>query len=320
MAYTVSVVIPIYNAEKYIENCILSVARQTYKNFEVIIVNDGSPDRAADIAEHILKETSINYKRIDKPNGGQASARNAGIRIATGEFLVSIDADDCIWETFLFEMVEVMSKFPTEIAFADFQNTSPSKPLENPLYDKGVFALDREQAIRQFLTRSLLPVAAGLFIKRSFLHKYNLYFRDDALFGEDTLWVWDVMLAASGVVHVRKPLYNYVHHGESIMTSSNYDRVKQGYFAFARQKEKWVEAYPSDQQFISLILPRFALGIIHAACKLLNEKDFLTLCEDIAYRKHCHSLLMFPKIKIKIASIALLFSKKLFYIFIRKGA
>ena len=97
----VSIIIPIYNVENYLEQCIISVVHQTYKNLEIILVNDGSPDNSGKICDDFaLMDKRI--KVIHKMNGGLSSARNAGIDIAKGEYLGFVDSDDTI-EPFMYE-------------------------------------------------------------------------------------------------------------------------------------------------------------------------------------------------------------------------
>ena len=97
----VSIIIPIYNVENYLEQCIISVVHQTYKNLEIILVNDGSPDNSGKICDDFALMNK-RIKVIHKMNGGLSSARNAGIDIAKGEYLGFVDSDDTI-EPFMYE-------------------------------------------------------------------------------------------------------------------------------------------------------------------------------------------------------------------------
>ena len=95
MEKLISIVLPIYNVEKYIEKCMDSVLNQTYKNIEVILVDDGSPDRCPKICEEYAKKDN-RIKVVHKENGGLSDARNAGIKVANGEYITFIDSDDYI--------------------------------------------------------------------------------------------------------------------------------------------------------------------------------------------------------------------------------
>ena len=97
----ISIVVPIYNVEKYLKKCVESILNQTYKNFELILVDDGSPDRCGEICED-LKKKDLRIRVIHKENGGLSSARNAGIDVAKGEYIGFVDSDDYI-EPFMYE-------------------------------------------------------------------------------------------------------------------------------------------------------------------------------------------------------------------------
>ncbi len=97
----ISIIVPIYQVEKYIYDCMVSICNQTFKNFEVILVNDGSKDKSLDIAISILEKNKINFKVIEQKNMGQSVARNEGLKKAVGEWVVCIDSDDVITSDFL---------------------------------------------------------------------------------------------------------------------------------------------------------------------------------------------------------------------------
>ena len=93
-----SVIVPVYKVEKYLPNCIESVLNQTFSDFELILVDDGSPDSCPEICDS-YKEKDSRIKVVHKPNGGLASARRAGIKVAEGEYVYNLDSDDLIENT-----------------------------------------------------------------------------------------------------------------------------------------------------------------------------------------------------------------------------
>lgn len=105
----VSIIVPIYNVEKYLEECVDSILRQTYKNIEIILVDDGSPDKCGEICDNYSQKNNL-IKVVHKKNGGLSSARNAGLDIATGEYIMFIDSDDFIEQ----DMVEALLTLKAE--------------------------------------------------------------------------------------------------------------------------------------------------------------------------------------------------------------
>lgn len=116
-----SIIIPVYNAEKYLETCINSVLHQKYNNIEVLLINDGSTDSSANICEAFARRDS-RIKVIHKSNGGQSSARNVGINQCTGDYITFVDADDEVSSDIYVENLDIMQKNP-QIDFLQFPCT-----------------------------------------------------------------------------------------------------------------------------------------------------------------------------------------------------
>lgn len=111
----ITVIVPVFNVEAYIEDCITSILNQTYKNLEIIIVDDGSPDNSINLSKNITKGDN-RVKYIVKSNGGLSDARNTGLREATGEFVTFIDSDDYIAPTYVERLYDVLIETAAEIS------------------------------------------------------------------------------------------------------------------------------------------------------------------------------------------------------------
>ena len=110
----VSIIVPVYNVEKYINRCIDSILAQTFTDWECILVVDGSPDKSGEICdEYSARDSRIRV--IHKPNGGVSSARNVGINLATGEWITFVDSDDFIDADSLFSMVELTKHYDADL-------------------------------------------------------------------------------------------------------------------------------------------------------------------------------------------------------------
>ena len=115
----VSVIVPIYNVEKYLRKCVDSILNQTYKNLEIILVDDGSPDNCGNICdEYALSDSRIRI--IHKKNGGLSDARNAGLDIARGNYILFVDSDDYIDETMVEKLYEALEKEKAEMSLCSF--------------------------------------------------------------------------------------------------------------------------------------------------------------------------------------------------------
>ena len=112
---TISVIVPVFKAEKYIESCVSSILSQTYGDFELILVEDGSPDRSGEICD-ALAATDTRIRVIHKENGGAATARNAGLDAAKGDFIAFIDGDDCVHPQYLEFLLALQQKTDADFA------------------------------------------------------------------------------------------------------------------------------------------------------------------------------------------------------------
>ena len=116
----ISVIVPVYNCEKYLKECVDSIVNQSYKNLDIILINDGSRDGSADIIrEHYCTDPRITF--VDKENEGVSATRNLGISMAKGEFITFVDGDDYISQTFLKEALDFVYKYDLDVVLGGTQ-------------------------------------------------------------------------------------------------------------------------------------------------------------------------------------------------------
>ena len=133
MSEKISVIVPIYKTEQFLSKCIDSIINQTYKNLEIILVDDGSPDNCPKICDEYAKRDN-RIKVIHKENGGLSSARNAGIEIATGDFSAFVDSDDWIDSDMYESLVKLSDEYNADIAECGYRFIRPWK-VENKILD-----------------------------------------------------------------------------------------------------------------------------------------------------------------------------------------
>lgn len=203
----VSVIIPVYNAEGYIENCIQSILRQTYKNFEIIAVNDGSTDHTASILERIASKHN-NIHVITQLNAGVSAARNKAISQAKGDFLTMVDADDDLPETALEDMVALMTDDVDMVIGSHYEVKLRRK--EN-LKKNDYFKPDElEKRFRQFDPMIWFPW--GKMFRRSVICENNIKYDTNITYGEDH--IFNLLFAKSmkgAAVSTDKIVYNYYY-------------------------------------------------------------------------------------------------------------
>src|SRR5690606_12518940 len=129
----VSIIIPVYNVELYLRECLDSVCRQTFRNLEIILINDGSPDHSGEICEEYSSQDE-RIKVIHKKNGGLSDARNAGLNIATGDYIAFIDSDDVIDQDFIQILLEVLLNSGASISMCDYITFSTGVQIAHQKY------------------------------------------------------------------------------------------------------------------------------------------------------------------------------------------
>lgn len=213
----ISVIIPVYNTEKYLENSVRSVMAQTYHNLEIICVNDGSPDSSAEILERLQKEDN-RIVVVNKSNGGLGDARNEGLKYATSEWIAFVDSDDTIQpDTF-----EIVSRaFPYNPDMIHWGVNVICEPgIKRVASDEKYYAIKSSGMVEfndNIRWKSDTVVWNKLF-RKSILDKYDIHF--DKIWYEDLPFTMQYMLAIQNVYYIRTKLYNYLRRSGSIMSET----------------------------------------------------------------------------------------------------
>ena len=216
--YKVSIIVPIYNVEKYLEKCLESIINQTLKPIEIICVDDGSTDTSPQIlAKFAARDNRI--KVITQKNAGLPDARNAGLDIAKAEYIMFADSDDYLADNMMELLYNAIIKYKTDTAVCDVENVSDdtlaaAKQIsEKQKYDTwfdrfrlsdGIYDVDLN------ISRQLASVCWNKIYKTDIIRQYNMRF-PEKLFQEDEFWLWEYMLQCKNFYFVNKKLYTYMH-------------------------------------------------------------------------------------------------------------
>ena len=204
-----SIIVPVYKVEKYLHDCVESILRQTYQNFEIILVDDGSPDCCPLICD--------NYAKIDgriivchKTNGGLSSARNAGIDLASGDYLIFVDSDDWIENNALMNFNDLLSKNPVDLLMTVKTSAYEDKTYQEVDGFENYLAngFDKKRAIDWILDKSQSVGAPNKIVRRDFIEKNNLRFLEGILH-EDYDWTFKLCINANSFSGFSGKWYNY---------------------------------------------------------------------------------------------------------------
>jgi glycosyltransferase involved in cell wall biosynthesis len=209
MTNLISVIVPVYNAEKYLERCINSICNQTYKNLEIILVNDGSSDNSKEISKTFVRNDS-RVKLINQLNGGSSIARNTGLENATGDIISFVDSDDFIDETMLSEMHELMV-----IHNLDVVEIERNAELSTTVFDHSFTIENQLSAIERIIKTTAFQVWKRLY-KRSVVE--NMRFIPNIIH-QDVFFTIDIINKTESIGFLNTPLYNYNRESIGIIRS-----------------------------------------------------------------------------------------------------
>ncbi len=211
----ISVIVPVYNAEKYLRRCIDSILAQTYSDFELLLIDDGSKDSSGEICdEYAQKDTRVRV--FHKENGGVSSARNLGLDNARGEWVTFVDSDDYVHHEFLSSL---SVKHGVDLIVGSFQIVGSDEEwdgiLDEALYDKASL---RDNIVKlSLLTNFLVPW--GKLFRRDIIGKNNITFDENIHSGEDTLFVYNYLKYIGSLYLCDKPYYFYERGNQGLSQS-----------------------------------------------------------------------------------------------------
>lgn len=317
----VSIVSPVYNVEKYIKNLITSVKNQTYSDFELILVDDGSTDGSIKIAEKELKKTTINYQIISKENNGQSSARNVGINAAKGEYVCVVDSDDVIQPQYVEYLLEVITTSDSDVAFCDLNWVPEDKLFEISNDEKTYEVKSGKEFFYDFFMHNVEIGPVSLLIRRNLLKKIKICYNEKSRYSEEFTYICKLLHDAKKVVHLKQKLYNYCLRTGSVSTGANIDKVLNGYNEIVKNNSKFLECNCKYcKLYNKYAMPRWILATARFTAKNMKYFDYKVLLKKLEYRKNIRNLYSFPKLSVKIAALFLNFSLFITYhIFKRVG-
>ena len=223
----ISIIIPIYNVEKYLKGCLESIINQTIKNIEIILIDDGSTDRSGIICdEYKIKDNRI--KVIHKENEGLSSARNAGLAVARGEYIMFCDPDDLYFPSSCEVMLNEIIKTHADYVIGNYKNMDEDgKPWDFPVFslDKYKnFKLDIKDHKNSFFIMN--SSVCNKIFRKSFIDKYKLEFVEKVP-AEDAIFTTFLFIKSKNVYYINDVMYLYRQRkGDSISTNSDVEYFK----------------------------------------------------------------------------------------------
>lgn len=241
MTPQISIIIPLHNAEPYLEACLDSVLRQTFQDFEILLIDDGSTDHSPEIARAYAMRNPEKIRLFRQENCGQAVARNRGIDQAAGEFVAFVDSDDTIRETMLEQMYQEAVRQDADVTVCDIRVIRPAGSQAGPEIEPGLNPLAPGDDWRKSYLISA-PSPCNKLIRVRLLREHQLRFLERSIY-EDLAMIPQAALFANRIAYIGQPLYQYILRSVSTMNNNrNVNRLDDIFSVMATLRQAFADA------------------------------------------------------------------------------
>ena len=260
----ISVIVPVYNVEKYLEQCVESIRNQSYTNLEIILVDDGSPDNCPVMCDRFA-EVDERIRVMHKENGGLSDARNAGIGQATGQYIVFVDSDDWIHQDMISILCQALVENGADISTCEYQKVNEDTKLSfnEKKVDLKYIVYNKKEAMEKWLYQKMKGMVWAMLIPKQLCE--STLFPKGRLY-EDNFVIYKYFWNAHRIVYISNPLYYYRNNPNGSMNRS---------FTFQMLDE--VDGIDEIIDFLSI-----------------NSSDLLKAAKSRKYSAHCRVIRHMP--------------------------
>ena len=284
----VSIIIPVYNSEAYLDACFMSVIKQTYKTLEVIVVNDGSTDDSLSIIRK-YEQLDNRFFCINKANGGLPLARKTGIEHAHGKYIQHLDSDDTLLETAIERLVRRAEETDADIVAAPFYFCFQDRPAQKSVDLKFDALSGFEYYLEILLSRAYWSVWSNF--QRSCLFQENVIQTvPEISFGEDAILITQLVLCAKKVVSLAEPILNYNRYSTAMSLQVHKARYEE-----YRAYQNWIENFLKSKGVYGLLEKEMAVMHLQKTFLSISWRRLEYVNEDM--KRIIGSLKLFPELR-----------------------
>lgn len=275
MENTISVIVPVYKTEDYLQDCVNSIMNQDYLDFELILVDDGSPDQSGKICDELAtRENKI--KVIHKKNGGLSSARNAGLVVATGKYICFIDSDDYVAEDYLSTLYNLILKYKAELAKVEYVEVYSRNYSDTSIEVKEEMIYIGDDVERAYLDLKVDSVCVFLYSRQLIRDTRFL----EGKTSEDIPFNFEIFQKARSLAYKPVKKYYYYHNPESISNGS-FDKCMLNYLVFRKniyehykQKSNIYLTNKSEALYARAAMGLMARMALYGISKNMDERKY----------------------------------------------
>ncbi|MBS5924675.1 glycosyltransferase family 2 protein [Clostridium perfringens] len=249
MKVSISIIVPIYNSEKYLERCIDSLINQTLRNIEIILVNDGSTDKSLNIIKRYSSMDS-RIKIIDKKNGGVSSARNEGIHLSTGKYISFVDSDDWCEHDMFEKMYLIAEQYNVEFVNIGYYMENKNGKILTINKPKKFLYSNNTKEVSKILSKIELGYSVMKLYRRDILKDNNVEFNIELCLGEDAVFVQDYLMFIKSIAIIDSASYHYVRCNSQSLSNKyifNIDKFIECYWG---KYEEFSRKFPEYKEIM----------------------------------------------------------------------
>lgn len=307
----ISIIVPVYKVERYLKKCLDSLIKQTYRNIEIILVDDGSPDSCPQLCDKYAQNDS-RIKVIHKQNGGLSSARNAGLKIVSGDFVSFVDSDDWVNDNYIETLYLTQNKFDADLVIAEHQNvyeerTCSKSARQNNFTEK----INRKESLKRLFCENnpSYTVAWGKLYRKQLLE--NFYF-PNGKFHEDEFTTFLLFHKTNNICYTNAALYNYRQRTDNITSTQHPLDLLEAFenqYLFFKDKREY--------DFQAILLQHLCWQILYAFTIFKTENQIKRLQEKIVlYRP---DIKIFKMSLFHTTCLTIFMKFPHFYVFLRRA-
>lgn len=307
-----SIVIPVYNTSSFLPKCFDSILAQSFDNYEVIIVNDGSTDNSQKIIDKYVKRYKNKFKCYITDNNGPGEARNIGISKAQGEYFLFIDSDDYI-EKNLLKKLDLITTDDVDLIRFQIKTVNSNYKVINRFYEKEFKNLNGPEAFFEIVNYKLIELACCYAFNREFYLKNKFTFKKN-MYHEDFGLIPYIIMKANSVTSINYIGYNYIQRENSIMSTNDYSKIKKKVYDTIEHYKylyKMVEKMKDINEYHKNVFYSFISNSTILRGRILKKEDqdeFISIIKE----EKIYDKLLNDTIKRKIKKLLIKYNLKLY--------
>ena len=317
----ISVIIPAYNASKWIVNALESVCVQDYRDFEIVLVDDASSDDTASIARGYLESSGVQFQILrHEHNRGASAARNTGLVSARGKYIAFMDSDDILRENFLSALYELCANYECDISFCGLVDRfTDGRPDSDKIHSPANWGIYSGE---ELIVSNHVPAFFCCLYRRSLLDEYGLRFHEGCTSGEDTEFQAKAFCRAERITFTTQCLYIYLHHSGmgSVKNTDTKEKKTLRYEHNTQAQERTAEYFreyarsPELQRMTrDILIPQVTIRKATGYIMRKDKEGYMSFLKDSNNRKILQSSLGLSKLELTFKALMLLYMPGIYY-------